>query len=126
MTQIMNDSTTQTFKVEPNPANPANWSNERLREWVRDRSRGGIDPDKLCPFESGMQLLRIPETEFIGRILEHHPGHGEKRAKLFYTTLWKLLIESRSKERKTKLRERAYDKEGGEDADNKRPKMSKS
>ena len=47
---------TQTFKVEPNPANPANWSNEKLREWVVRRSKGRIDPDKLCPFESGMQV----------------------------------------------------------------------
>ena len=46
---------TQFFQVEPNPANPANWSNERLREWVTRRSKGRIDPDKLCPFESGMQ-----------------------------------------------------------------------
>ena len=52
MTQIMS----QNFQVEPNPANPANWSNERLREWVRRRSKGRIDPDKLCPFESGMQV----------------------------------------------------------------------
>ena len=49
-------------------------------------------------------MLRIPETEFIGRILEHHPEVGEKAAKLFYVALWKLLIDARSKERKTKVR----------------------
>ena len=82
--------------MEPNPANPANWGNERLREWVRRRSKGRIDPDRLCPFESGMQMLRMPETEFIGRILEVHPEVGEKGAKLFYVALWKLLIDARS------------------------------
>ena len=50
-----------------------------------------------------VQMLRIPETEFIGRILEHHPEVGEKGAKLFYVALWKLLIDARSKERKTKV-----------------------
>ena len=50
-----------------------------------------------------VQMLRIPETEFIGRILAHHPEIGEKAAKLFYVALWKLLIDARSKERKTKV-----------------------
>ena len=49
-------------------------------------------------------MLRIPETEFICRILAHHPEVGEKAAKLFYVALWKLLIDARSKERKTKVR----------------------
>ena len=29
-----------------------------------------------------MQMLRIPETEFIGRILENHPEIGEKEGEV--------------------------------------------
>ena len=49
-------------KVEPNPDNPATWSNATLRQWVSTTSNGKIDPEILCPHESGSQLLRIPET----------------------------------------------------------------
>ena len=34
-----------------------------------------------------MQMLRIPETKFIGRILSHHPEMGQRAAKLFYVAL---------------------------------------
>ncbi len=93
-------------KTAPNPDNPANWSNAVLKEWVAKRSNGKIDPEALCRWESGMQMLRVPETEFIGRILQHHPAMGEKKAKLFYVSLWKLLIDARTKERKEKTRRR--------------------
>ena len=58
----------------------------------------------LCPFESGMQILRIPEIEFLQRLMRANPSMGEKAAKAFYTSLWKLLIDARTAERKKKLK----------------------
>lgn len=91
-------------QIEPNPNNPANWTNNTLRDWVQTKSNGKINPEVLCPFESGMQLLRIPETEFLERVMTSNPNIGEKKAKVFYTSLWQLLIDARTVERKTKLR----------------------
>lgn len=91
-------------KLAPNPDNPATWSNETLREWVTRTSSGAIDPDALCPIESGIQLLRIPESAFLARIMERHPGYGEKRAKGFYDSLWKLLIDARTKKRREQMK----------------------
>ncbi len=92
-------------RLPPNPKNPATWSNAELRRWVDKTSRGAVSADTLCPHESGMQLLRVPETEFIRRVLEGSgKAFGEKRAKAFYTSLWKLLIDARTAERKAKLK----------------------
>ena len=60
-------------KVEADPRNPAHWDNARLRTWVTEASRGAVNPDQLCPWESGRQLLRIPETEFLRRICQANP-----------------------------------------------------
>jgi hypothetical protein len=51
-------------------------------------------------------MLRIPETDFIERLLANSPSMGEKRAKLFYTSLWKKLIDARTKERKEKTKKK--------------------
>jgi len=92
-------------KAKPNPDNPASWSNAQLREWVLKASNNGVDPEKLCPWESGMQVLRVPETDFIGRTMDGSDW-GEKRAKAFYVKLWKLLIDARTAERKEKLKQK--------------------
>ncbi|KAI8833732.1 P-loop containing nucleoside triphosphate hydrolase protein [Chytridium lagenaria] len=87
------------------PNDPSHWSNERLREWVL-RAQGdvkSIDPDVLCPKETGKQLLRLPEADFISRCVEC--GVGPKEAKKFYVKLWKLLIDSRTSTRNTKMKE---------------------
>jgi hypothetical protein len=49
---------TNRQKVEPHPNNPASWNNLTLRQWVASTSNGKIDPDVLCPYESGMQVSR--------------------------------------------------------------------
>jgi hypothetical protein len=71
---------------------------------VTSHSNGKVDPQILCPFESGMQILRLPETEFLDRVMKSNPKIGEKKAKVFYTALWKLLIDARTRERKEKLK----------------------
>jgi len=45
--------------LEPNENNPMTWTNEMLRNWVNLSSR--LDCDQFCPFESGKQLLALPE-----------------------------------------------------------------
>ena len=53
---------TNLEKVKINPDNPANWDNDKLRNFVQEKTKGSIDPELFCPFESGMQILRIPEA----------------------------------------------------------------
>lgn len=53
-------------KTKPNPDNPANWSNDVLRAWVTTRSSGAINPDLLCPYESGMQGRNDSQKLVIG------------------------------------------------------------
>ncbi|KAI8807855.1 P-loop containing nucleoside triphosphate hydrolase protein [Cladochytrium replicatum] len=89
----------------PDPKNPMTWNNTYLREWVTKRD-ASILPDILCPFESGKQILRLPEGEFLERCLRC-PGVEEKRAKAFYVKLWSLLIDARTADRKKKLKARA-------------------
>ena len=69
------------------------------------KSKGKVDPDQLCPYESGMQILRLPEIEFMKRVL-HDPSNewSEKAVKVFYLSLWKLLIDARTTERRNKLK----------------------
>merc|ERR1712179_260265 len=91
-------------KIDPNPSNPANWSNEKISEWVENESNGKISSEKLCPWESGKQLLSLPESEILKRIMEGNPMIGEKKAKDFYLRLWKLLVDARMKERNERKR----------------------
>jgi len=93
-------------RVVPDPKNPSNWSNERISEWVSKASKGAVDPKVLCPWESGRQLLRIPETEFVERVMKSNEKLGEKRAKEFYLQLWSKMMDARMVERK-KVKKRA-------------------
>ena len=95
---------TNLEKVKINPDNPAHWDNEKLRNFVKDKTKGSIDPELFCPFESGMQILRIPEAAFVERILKINPNWTEKRALAFHGHLWKLLIDCRTKDRKQKMK----------------------
>ena len=90
-------------KIIPNPKSPASWSNQTLVEWVKVESNGKIDPQSLCPWESGKQLLSLPQAEILKRITENNPKIGEAKAKNFYIRLWKLLVDARTKEHKSKI-----------------------
>ena len=92
------------FQV-PNPDNPANWSNEQLRGFIPKLIfQTKIDFELFCPFESGMQILRLPEAEFIERAMLACPVLSEKSALKFHKSLWKLLIDARTKDRKAKMK----------------------
>ena len=72
---------------------------------MNTKSKGKVDLDQLCPYESGMQILRLPEIEFMKRILNDPSNEwSEKAAKAFYLSLWKLLIDARTSERRNKLK----------------------
>ncbi|KAJ3109631.1 hypothetical protein HDU97_003105 [Phlyctochytrium planicorne] len=107
-------------KIDPD--DPRHWSNEQLRAWVvaaqvptvspkqpppkvtkAEAPTAIISPDVLCPFESGKQILNLPEAIFIQRCVEC--GVTPKEAKKFYIKLWKLLIDARTKTRTEKMTE---------------------
>lgn len=62
---------------EPNPDDPQTWTNEMLRQWVTAVIKDRTDPDKFCPFETGKQILTIPESEFIERLVTINPKLSE-------------------------------------------------
>ena len=95
----------QKLKLEPNPRNPAEWTHEQLAAWVRRTAKGKVDPEKLCPFETGRQMFKLPETLFVQRVLDD-PSNAwtEKKAKAFYSDLWELLIVARTAERRKKMK----------------------
>ena len=106
VTPIRVNPSRDRVKVEPNPANPANWDNARLREFLGKKTGGSVDLEVLCPFESGLQLLRLPDAEFVRRILEANPKFGEKRAKTVYADFWSKLIDARTLARKQKMKKK--------------------
>ena len=60
----------KTEHLAPDENSPATWTNEMLRAWCTKYSKGKVDVDKFCPFESGKQILSIPESDFIQRLLD--------------------------------------------------------
>ena len=64
---------TNRKKIVPDPKNPGNWDNAELRSWVEKASKGCISPESLCPWESGRQILRIPEADFLRRVTQGNP-----------------------------------------------------
>lgn len=75
--------------------NPATWDNAFLAEWVTTYSEGKVNPEKFCPFESGKQILSIPEAEFLDRLYDQMIE--EEPAKKMYDNMWMLLIDSRAR-----------------------------
>ena len=59
----------------------------------------------MCPWETGKQLLSLPESEFLTRL--ESDGLSEKAAKDFYLSLWKIFIDARTRERDSKLKAKA-------------------
>ena len=92
-------------KVEPDVRNPSNWDNARLRTWFLETFPNlKINLDLLCPFESGKQILRLPEADFILRITKGNPKIAEKTAKSVYDKLWAKLVDARTRERRRKVK----------------------
>ena len=88
---------------EPDLRNPANWSNERLVEWWVNKTKGRVQTKALCPWESGRQFLSLPETEILTRICDNSKI-TEKMAKEYYVSLWKLMVDAKIRERKSRMK----------------------
>ena len=89
-------------KVEPDPKNPMNWDNDTLCDWFHATTKGLVDTKIMCPYETGRQILRLPEVEFLDRLMASNPNIGDKRAKAIYDKLWARLIDARVADRKKK------------------------
>jgi len=89
-------------KIEPDLRNPEHWSNEKLCDWISNASKGKVKVQSVCPWETGRQFLSLPESEILSRLMQNKMS--EKDAKAFYIRLWKMFIDSKTKERRDKMR----------------------
>lgn len=78
-----------TTRVSAVP-NPSSWSNAAFHSWASKASPDPkIDVSKLAPFESGLQMSRLTEDEFVKRCVEG--GLTEANGQALYQKLWKLI-----------------------------------
>merc|ERR1719193_2486720 len=85
-----------------------NWSHDTLVAWVEKiYVNPKVDPKVLCPFETGRQILRMPEIEFLRRVTASNPSIGPKKAKEYYTKLWVTFIDVRTADRRRKAKHRS-------------------
>jgi kinesin family protein 2/24 len=83
----------------PNENSPITWDNKMLRDWVTKFSKGKVNVDEFCPFESGKQILAIPEQQFLQRLMNQ--GFTEKQSQKCYTKIWSMMIDARTKAKYT-------------------------
>lgn len=89
----------KVVKIDPN--DPNGFDREKALEFLVTVSRGQIThPEGVLPEGDGRTLVHIPEGEFIRRMMESHPEIPEKKAKMIYTSVWKRVIDARTKGRK--------------------------
>ena len=88
--------------MEIDERNPATWDNQRIKNWLGEKGGPIIDPETICTYETGVQMCRLPEVEFMRRCLLN-PKMTEKRAKMLYVKLWKEVIDARTRSKKKKL-----------------------
>ncbi|KAJ1550255.1 hypothetical protein HK096_007902, partial [Nowakowskiella sp. JEL0078] len=77
--------------------NPWNWSHEEVLKYLREACGTLIeDPALVCPTESGAQFCRIPENEFINRLITaSNEKINYKRARAIYLSFWKEIVDAR-------------------------------
>nr|CCC92964.1 unnamed protein product [Trypanosoma congolense IL3000] len=93
--------TVPTRVVADDPDDPNGFDREQALEFICQCSRGRItNPEFILPEGDGRTLVHIPEAEFIRRIVESHPKITEKGAKQIYTTVWRKIVDARTKGRK--------------------------
>jgi hypothetical protein len=92
----------KAVKPAIDPENPATWTHEQAVRWISETYGGKVDPAILCPYESGLQLCKIPEAEYMRRVLLN-PGISEKQAKNFYMLLWEMIVDARTRKRQEKM-----------------------
>ncbi|KAL4915714.1 P-loop containing nucleoside triphosphate hydrolase protein [Aspergillus aurantiobrunneus] len=78
----------KTTPVESDPRVPASWNNEDVRNFIKLQSGyPAISGYDLAPTESGLQLLRLPDEDFVQRCLQT-PGVADEQARAFHSNLW--------------------------------------
>lgn len=93
--------------VAVDETDPHNWTRERTLEWLAQAVSSG-NGDKgpaiaaaILPGNGdGKSLVMMSECELVKAVVDH-AGYGEKRAGIVYQKLWQLVIDARSKNRKT-------------------------
>jgi kinesin family protein 2/24 len=90
-----------TVLIDSDPTNVFQWSHEDTLVWLQQAvGRTISDPRLVLPFENGWTLSKIPEQEFIRRLMISSDGRiGEKRARSVYLDFWQKVVSSRTKKR---------------------------
>lgn len=90
----------------PDPSDVLQWSHEKVIEWLEEEMRGsgsnssGINTTSVFPYENGRSLAKVPEQEFIKRLIMASNGKmGEKRARGIYLKFWGVVVQCRTKKR---------------------------
>ena len=86
----------------PDEKNPASWDNQMLVDFLNKFSNNRIDTKKFCPWERGVDILSIPQQEFIQRLLDQE--FTEKQALQVYIKIWGLNVDARTAIYKTKAK----------------------
>src|SRR4051812_6383080 len=53
-----------------------------------------VNADELAPYHSGLQMIKMDETEFVHRCMKTK-GVSEERATAFYAFLWRMHADSK-------------------------------
>ena len=77
------------------------WSHEQFIAWLTRVCGSSLkSPLLVAPYENGLSMSKVPEGEFIARIIDASEGKiGERRAKDIYLKFWDLMIKARTKKR---------------------------
>jgi kinesin family member 2/24 len=59
-----------------------------------------INAEKLAPYQTGVQLIKIPMTEFVERCMKGTDGVTQQQAKALYDKLWRKHIDSQTSSRR--------------------------
>ncbi|KAM5439888.1 hypothetical protein MferCBS31731_004299 [Microsporum ferrugineum] len=82
--------------VAYDPTAPRTWTNKQLREWIQNNSGSpAVDPSHVAPTESGVQICKLPKSEFVSRCLKT-AGVRPEQARAFFDKIWQLHVDSRS------------------------------
>jgi kinesin family protein 2/24 len=97
---------------------PSTWSNKDLKGWISKnvssthptyfqaivltKSQSGtpaVNAEKLAPYHTGVQLIKMPMTEFVERCVNGTYGVTQEQAKVLYDKLWRKHIDSQTSSR---------------------------
>ena len=92
----------KTKNFEPDEMNPATWTNQMLVDFLNKFSKNRIDTQKFCPWERGIDILSIPQQNFIQRLLDQN--FTEKQAQQVYIKIWSMNVDARTATQRNKAK----------------------